>query len=204
MNTFSEWIGTTAAATGLVALSAVGVYAAVIALTRLAGLRSFAKMSSFDFAMTVAIGSIVATVTLTRDVSLLRGVAGLAAIYALQIAVGALRTRSRRVERWVGNEPLLLMAGPEVLRDNLRRAHVTEADLRAKLRQAGVARLADVRAVVFETTGDVAVLTGEEPLDPALFAGVRDAARLFGTETEEGQGQTRRGGAGAPGSHPGQ
>jgi uncharacterized membrane protein YcaP (DUF421 family) len=58
----------------------------------------------------------------------------------------------------VDNRPLLLMDGPEVLPDNLRRASMTEAVLRAKLREANVTRLAQVRAVVMESTGDVSVL----------------------------------------------
>lgn len=40
---------------GVIVVSTVLVYLAVIALTRLAGPRSLAKMSSFDFAATVAI-----------------------------------------------------------------------------------------------------------------------------------------------------
>jgi uncharacterized membrane protein YcaP (DUF421 family) len=40
---------------GVIVVSTVLVYLAVIALTRLAGPRSLAKMSSFDFAAIVAI-----------------------------------------------------------------------------------------------------------------------------------------------------
>jgi uncharacterized membrane protein YcaP (DUF421 family) len=81
----------------------------------------------------------------------------------------------------VDNPPLLLMAGAQVLHDNLRRARVTEADLRAKLREANVLHPGQVRAVVFESTGDLSVLHGPAdgpPLHPALLAGVRDAERL--------------------------
>ena len=37
-------------------------------------------------------------------------------------------------------------------------SHVTEDDLKAKLREANVLNLAEVRAVVFESTGDISVL----------------------------------------------
>jgi uncharacterized membrane protein YcaP (DUF421 family) len=42
-------------------------------------------MSSFDFAMTVAIGSIVASTILGTSVSLAEGIVGMAAVYVLQI-----------------------------------------------------------------------------------------------------------------------
>jgi len=60
----------------------------------------------------------------------------------------------------IDNQPLLLMDGPKVRSDNLRRANMTEADLRAKLREANVTQLEQVQAVVMESTGDVSVLHG--------------------------------------------
>ena len=58
------------------------------------------------------------------------------------------------------------MDGPQILEQNLKKARVTKGDLRAKLREANVINLSQVRAVVFETTGDISVLhssnTGEE------------------------------------------
>ena len=56
------------------------------------------------------------------------------------------------------NDPLMLMEGNKIYYENLKKARVTESDLRGKLREANVIQLSEVRAVVFETTGDVSVL----------------------------------------------
>ena len=45
-----------------VIVSLVVIFGIIILITRVSGLRTFAKMSSFDFASTIAIGSILATV----------------------------------------------------------------------------------------------------------------------------------------------
>lgn len=74
----------------IICINAVGIYAAVIVFTRIAGKRSFSKMSSFDFAMTVAIGSILASTVLSSSVTLLEGVVGMAAVYLLQITAAFL------------------------------------------------------------------------------------------------------------------
>lgn len=140
-----------------IVISAAGIYTAVILFTRLAGKRSFSKMSSFDFAMTVAVGSLIATTVLSSSVSLWDGIIGLAAIYLLQISVALLR-RFRIVKKAVDNSPLLLMEGENILQKNLKKARVSEDDLRSKLREANVLKLSQVRAVVFETTGDISVL----------------------------------------------
>lgn len=135
----------------------VGIYLTVIVLTRIFGKRSFSKMSSFDFAMTVAVGSIIATTLLSSTVSLTEGAFGMLVVYVLQLTAAVLR-RFEVVEKAIDNTPLLLMDGPVILHENLRKARVSESDLRAKLREANVMEKKDVKAVIFETTGDIAVL----------------------------------------------
>ena len=118
-------------------------------------------MSSFDFAMTVAIGSIIATTILTKSVSLWEGIIGLLSVYILQLTVAMLR-RFQFIQDTVDNSPLLLMDGKNILHENLRKARVAESDLRSKLREANVIKLEQVRAVVFECTGDISVLHTED------------------------------------------
>ncbi len=157
----TKWFEASSTSMIAIVLTAMGIYFATILFTRLAGKRSFSKMSSFDFAMTVAIGSIIATTVLSESVSLVQGIVGLAAIYVLQISLAMLR-RYKMVQKMIDNEPLLLMDGEKILQENLKKARVTEADLRSKLREANVLELSDIRAVVFETTGNIAVLHSKD------------------------------------------
>lgn len=174
----AAWITTTFDAGLMVAVSALGIYLALMLFTRMAGLRSFAKISGFDFAVTVAIGSLVATTILAEDPPLLQAVVGLGSLYALQMLVAVLRQHSSMTRAAVENTPILLMDGDRLLEDNLRRARITEADLRAKLREANVIDPNEIRAVVMESTGDVSVLHGDPDgpaLDPSLLEGVKGA-----------------------------
>ena len=158
-----------------ICLTSIGIYLAVIIFTRIAGKRSFSKMSSFDFAMTVAIGSILASTVLSKSVSLIQGVVGLAMIYILQISVAILR-RSTQVEKIIDNNPMMLMDGTKILHENLKKARVTESDLRSKLREANVIELSQIRAVVFEATGDISVLHTKDEnveLEEWLMKGVK-------------------------------
>jgi uncharacterized membrane protein YcaP (DUF421 family) len=145
-----------------IVLSAIGVYLAVIFLTQLAGKRSFTKMSSFDFAMTISIGAMIATTVLSPSVSLLQGVTGLAAIFLLEILSNFFRKRFAFYRRTVDNQPMFLMKGAEILWENLEKARITEGDLRAVLRRNNVLKVSQVKAVVFESTGDISVLKSAE------------------------------------------
>ncbi|MGI9174581.1 MAG: DUF421 domain-containing protein [Rhodothermales bacterium] len=175
------WITVSGTAVLMVLLTALGIYVALILFTRLVGLRSFSKMSSFDFAITVSMGTVLATTLINKNPPLLQGIVALAALYGIQFAVSVLRRHSQAVAWMVDNDPLLLMAGDEVLYDNLKKAQITPEDLKAKLREANVIHLGQVRAVVMESTGDVSVLhaSPDEPdLDLDLLSGVRDIERL--------------------------
>ena len=152
-----EWFNTSWNSIAAIVINGVGIYIAVILFTRLSGKRSFSKMSSFDFAMTVAIGSIIASTVLSESISITTGVVGLALIYSLQLLVAFLR-RFNFVSNLVDNSPLMLMENEVILKENLRKAKVTEGDLRSKLREANVLNFSEVRAVVFEATGDISVI----------------------------------------------
>lgn len=161
-----KYFGTTLGPLAAIFISAVGIYLAVILFTRLAGKRSFSKMSSFDFAITVAIGSIIASTILLPSVSLLQGICGLASVYILQLTASYLR-RFQAFGKVIDNTPLLLMDGSNILQDNLKKAKVTEGDLRSKLREANVLNFSQIKAVVLETTGDISVLHAEDDTDVA-------------------------------------
>lgn len=171
-----SWLNTTWTAVLMIVISSVGIYVALILFTRIAGLRSFSKMSSFDFAMTVAIGSLIASTIISDSPPLYQAMAALAVLYILQIAVAILRVKSTAVSKLVNNQPLLLMRGSDILQDNLKEARVTHDDLRAKLREANVTQLSQIYAVVMEATGDISVMhndSDEHELDDELLKGVR-------------------------------
>ena len=155
--------------------TAAGIMFAVWGVARVAGLRTFAKMSAFDFASTVAVGSIMASTIMSNDAPLLRAAISIAAVVAVQTIVGKLKFQSDTLEAIMENDPLLLMEDGRILDDNLAAAGVTRGDLISKLREANVIQLSEVKAVVFETTGDVSVLHGsaDKKMDALLMEGVR-------------------------------
>lgn len=171
-----SWIFTSWYSVLMAIISSIGIYIVLIMFTRMAGLRSFSKMSSFDFAITVAFGSILGSTILFKAPSLVHASVALGSLFGIQMLVASLRGSSTLMSKIIDNEPLLLMKNTEVIEGNLKKAKVTHADLRAKLREANVTQLSQVQAVVMETTGDIAVLHHEDPahsLDDVLLEDVR-------------------------------
>ena len=161
---------------GRVVIASTCVYVTILLYTRIVGLRSFSKMSAADFAMTVAVGSLFASTAALGTSSLAVGVVAIGCLFAGQWGLALGRKRWDRFSKWIDNQPLLLMEDGKFLESNLKRANVSKNDIYAKLREANVLQLSDVRAVIFETTGDVSVLHGGEDspgVQSELLSGVR-------------------------------
>ena len=156
------------------ALLAIVALSWVVIQIRVVGLRSLSKMTSFDFVMTVAQGSLVAGASQASDwLQFAQPLAAMAGLFFIQWFAARLRKNSDALEKVMQNEPLLLMRDGAFIREAMDRSRVAESDLRAKLREANVLHLSEVRAAVLETTGDVSVLHGER-LDEVLLKGVTD------------------------------
>ncbi|ETX14059.1 hypothetical protein OCH239_05310 [Roseivivax halodurans JCM 10272] len=145
----------------------------VIAMSRVFGLRSFSKLSGFDFAVTVAMGSVVASGITALDKSPWIPAVALLAIFVWQMLVAPLRTHFRTAEDAIDNHPLMVMENGDILEANLHKASMTRADLWAKLRDANVGDLSRVQAAVVEVTGVFTVLHGHEKISDELLDGVR-------------------------------
>lgn len=150
------------------------IYGLVIGLTRLFGLRSFSKTSGFDFAKTVAIGSILGS-TITRSTDLLNGMAALIFIFLVHHFIAEFR-RKKGMSDIIDNSPVILMYNGEILHENLKTTEVREEDLIPILRRENVVNRSQVLAVIMETTGDFTVLhttDDNRKLDTYLLRGVK-------------------------------
>lgn len=148
----------------------------VVGLVRANGLRSFSKMTSFDFVMTVAIGSLLAGAgTATEWTSYGQHIVAMSTLFVMQHLTARLRKASGKFEALVQNQPMVLMRDGQIIEDALARSRVSQSDLIAKLREANVLNFSDVRAVILETTGDVSVLHGDS-CSEELLTGVSTPA----------------------------
>ncbi len=150
---FNSWAG-------LVRILVVGTlaYAALVLMLRASGKRTLSKMNAFDLVVTVALGSTLATIILSRDVALAEGVLAFGVLIGLQFAVTWSSVRSTAISRLVKSDPILLFYRGAFLHTPMRESRVVEDEITAAVRQQGIASMHDVEAVVLETDGRFAVV----------------------------------------------
>ncbi|WP_371157047.1 DUF421 domain-containing protein [Jannaschia sp. 2305UL9-9] len=146
---------------------------------RLAGLRAFSKMSSYDFAVTVSFGSVLAGTVLNPGTPLWQGMLAMASLFLVQWTIGLARSRIAAVRTLTDNEPLLLMRNGQFLERNMKHARITRSEVMAKLREANALQFGQVKAMVLETTGDISVLHGDD-LNETLLDNVAQGGAATG------------------------
>lgn len=134
-------------------------YVALVVFIRIFGKRTLSKMNAFDFVVTVALGSTLATVLLNKDVVLVEGLLALVLLCSLQFVVAYLSVRSKRIELMVKSEPALLLYRGQFLNDAMRRERITQGEVLAALRSRGVGDISLAEAAVLESDGSVSVIT---------------------------------------------
>lgn len=155
----------------LTVVSAIGVYGAILVLSRLFGQRQFASSSTYDLAFNFAMGSLIGRTLLVR-VSLLNAVVALCTMFALHAATGWLHHHVGAVHDVIQNQPVMLVTDGRVLDDALRRTGTSRDEVYQAVRLQGVGSLDRVAAVVLERNGEFSVLSRSERLDADVFAAV--------------------------------
>lgn len=134
------------------------MYVAVVAFVRLSGKRTTSQMNGFDWVVTVAMGSLVASGIISRSVPLADAVVAIATLLALQYAVTRGVRRSEAFGRLVKAEPRLLLLDGRFLPEALAAERVTEGEVLSSIRGQGVDSIEEVAAVVLETDASISVI----------------------------------------------
>ncbi len=157
-------------------------YVALVILLRASGKRTLSKMNAFDFVITVAFGSTLASIMTSSNVSLVQGVLGLALLIVLQFFSTFMSVRFDWYKQFIKAQPTLLFFRGEYLVDAMKRQRITREEILAAMRQHGITKPSQVDAVVIETEGSLSVLKND--------ASSRDTLADLGVEVESSDNRT--------------
>lgn len=158
---------------GRTILIAVLAYAALILLLRISGKRTLSKLNAFDLIVTVAFGSTLASVIMSKDVALAEGVLAFALLIALQFVITWLSVHFKPFSKLVKAEPRLLFCDGDFIESALQSERLTRGEVRAAARGSGVASMQQVHAIVLETDGSLSVIKPNGASDNSALEGVK-------------------------------
>lgn len=171
---------------GALLLAGVVAYTFLVLVLRMSGKRTLAKLNAFDFVVTIALGSVLATVVVSREVPVAEGLAALGLLVLLQLVVALVSTRWPSSRQLVTARPTALLVDGRVREDELRRCRVTVEEVASAVRGNGSGSFADVDVVVLETDGSLSVIPDRS--DATALAGVAGVDAGVGLEAGDRPG----------------
>lgn len=136
-------------------------YISLVIFLRTSGKRTLTKLNAFDLVVTVALGSTLATIILSKDVSLLEGITALALLIVMQYVITFASVRSKSFTNLIKSEPKLLYSGNSFLTQAMKKERITENEILQAVRKQGIGSMNEVRAIILENDGGMSVISGE-------------------------------------------
>ena len=147
--------------TGRIFIISILAYVSLIIMLRISGKRTLSKMNAFDFVVTVALGSTLATVILSKDVPFMDGAIAFFMLIFLQFCITWLSVRYKSVKQIITSDPTLLVYKGEVIHQALKKERITLEEIYVAARKNGLTDLNQIHAIVLETTGTLSVLSDQ-------------------------------------------
>lgn len=140
-----------------VAICATIAFFVAFLFIRISGKRTLAKLTAFDFVVTVTLGSTLSSMILGKTV-ILDGAIALAIIIALQFLLAYLAMKSKPLEKLINSKPTLLFYNGSFMESEMRREVVTREEIFAAVREYRLYSVDEVMAVVMELNGELTVI----------------------------------------------
>ncbi|RYE57864.1 MAG: DUF421 domain-containing protein [Sphingobacteriales bacterium] len=140
-----------------VAVCATLSYFTLFLFIRISGKRTLAKLTAFDFVVTITLGSILSSMILKKT-TLAEGAVALIVIILLQYMLAFAAKKSSKIEKLVNSKPTLLFYNGAFLEDAMEAEVITKEEIYAAVREFRIYSLDDVKAVVMEINGELTVV----------------------------------------------
>ena len=140
-------------------LRAAIIYIALMIIMRLAGKRSLAQITTFDFVLLLIIGEATQQALLGQDFSITNAIIVVITLVTLDIALSWVKRHSKTLDKVLDDVPLIIVEDGVALKDRMDKARVDEEDVLSAARHLqGLERLDQIRYAVLERSGGISII----------------------------------------------
>jgi len=148
-------------------LRAAVVYCVLLIVFRVAGRRTMAKLTSFDFVLLLIISESTQQALLGgEDFSLTGAFLVILTLVMLDVALSLVKRRWPKVTRWIDGAPLVLIEHGEMRKDLMYNSRVSREDILTTAREThGTGTMAEIDSAILEASGEISILPSNRTKD---------------------------------------
>ncbi len=135
------------------------IYLFLLLVLRIAGKRTIAHITTFDFVLLLVIGEATQQALIGPDHSLTTSAVAICTMMFLEVVLSALKGRSVKFSHVLESQPIVIAEHGQLLEERAHKFHVDENDvLEAAREQQGLERLDQVAYAVLERSGTISII----------------------------------------------
>jgi uncharacterized membrane protein YcaP (DUF421 family) len=151
----------------------VAIYAFLAIALRVVGKREMGQLSTVDFAALLLLANTLQNAIIGDDISLTGGILGAVILLVVDNLTVRLFVRYPKLGQFLEGDPSILIQDGQVQARELRRQHITRAQLQAACRHQGTMRIEDVDQAILELDGTISVFPRHPTPDEVAYAEVQ-------------------------------
>lgn len=143
------------------------VYGFVLLIFRIAGKRSLAEITTFDFVLLLIISETTQSALVDGNNSITNSLILIVTMVALDILLSLLKQRSKTIDKLLESAPLVIVQDGVMLKDRMEKSRVDEDDVLAAARTLrGLERMDQIKYAVLERNGGISIIPAAEHAPP--------------------------------------
>lgn len=140
-------------------IRATVVYVFLFVLFRIVGRRLLIQTTTFDLILLIIVSEATQNALLGDDNSLTNAFLVITTLLGIDILFSLWKRRSAAIEKFLDGVPVILVDNGEPLRDLMKKARVSDADvLQAARESQGLERMDQVKYAVLENSGGISII----------------------------------------------
>jgi uncharacterized membrane protein YcaP (DUF421 family) len=139
------------------------VYVFLLVIFRVAGNRTLAQTTSFDFVLLLIISETTQQAMVDADHSITNGFLLIITLVGLSILMSVLKIRFPRFEKWIDGLPVVVLEHGKPLHQRMKKIRIDEADILTSARMYhGLERLDQIKYAIVEHSGEITIVPKEK------------------------------------------
>lgn len=140
-------------------LRAAAIYLVLLLVFRIAGKRTVAQMTTFDFLLLLIISEATQQAMLGGDFSIINAALVIVTLVGLDIGLSLWKQKWPKLDKLLEGMPLVLVEDGQLLKDRMDKVRVDESDILTAARDShGLERMEQIKYAVLERSGGISII----------------------------------------------
>lgn len=140
-------------------IRATCIYFFLLFILRIAGKRTMAELSTFDFVLLLVVAEATDNSIIAQDHSVTSTVVVITTFVFLEIILSFLKQKSKTIDKWLEGTPIVVVKNGKLIKERADKEKIDEGDVMQQARKLqGIERMDQIKYAIMEKSGGITII----------------------------------------------